>query len=149
MVKVATSRSNKTHSGEHVPRRGAVFPFFKENDVFTDTELAQIKETFEAIPNWATVSWCPEGERMLFTITPTIDITFDGRTEISARDVEELRQEIEMVYENFDVDLEVSRWIGEDGHGRNGAPYHIRDILKEMEQMEQMYEIIYIQMLKQ
>ena len=54
-----------------------------------------------------------------------------------------------MVYENFDVDLEVSRWIGEDGHGRNGAPYHIRDILKEMEQMEQMYEIIYIQMLKQ
>lgn len=117
--------------------------------MFTDTELAQIKETFEAIPNWATVSWCPEGERMLFTITPTIDITFDGRTEISARDVEELRQEIEMVYENFDVDLEVSRWIGEDGYGRNGAPYHIRDILKEMEQMEQMYEIIYIQMLKQ
>lgn len=117
--------------------------------MFTGTELAQIKEAFEAIPNWATVSWCPEGERMLFTITPTIDITFDGRTEISARDVEELRQEIEMVYENFDVDLEVSRWIGEDGHGRNGAPYHIRDILKEMEQMEQMYEIIYIQMLKQ
>lgn len=63
--------------------------------MFTDTELAQIKEAFEAIPNWATVSWCPEGERMLFTITPTIDI------------------------------------------------------IKEMEQMEQMYEIIYIQMLKQ
>ena len=43
--------------------------------MFTDTELAQIKETFEAIPNWATVSWCPEGERMLFTITPTIDLS--------------------------------------------------------------------------
>ena len=86
----------KPTAGNTFPAGAPCSPFFKENDVFTDTELAQIKETFEAIPNWATVSWCPEGERMLFTITPTIDITFDGRTEISARDVEELRQEIEV-----------------------------------------------------
>lgn len=30
------------------------------------------------------------------------------------------------------MDYETSLWIGKDGHGANGAPYHIKDILEEM-----------------
>lgn len=40
--------------------------------------------------------------------------------------------EIEDYLKNFDVDYETSLWIGKDGHGTNGAPYHIKDILDEM-----------------
>lgn len=41
------------------------------------------------------------------------------------------------LYENYDVDYEVSLWIGEDGHGKNGAPYHIKDILENMTAIEE------------
>lgn len=34
---------------------------------------------------------------------------------------------------NFDPDYETYIWLGPDGHGSNGAPYRIRDILDEME----------------
>lgn len=40
------------------------------------------------------------------------------------------------IYENYDVDEETSLWIGDDGHGKNGAPYHIKDIVKDMEAVE-------------
>lgn len=40
--------------------------------------------------------------------------------------------QIENYLKNFDVDYETSIWIGKDGHGKNGAPYHIKDILDEM-----------------
>lgn len=34
-------------------------------------------------------------------------------------------------WEDFDIDEETALWIGEDGHGKNGAPYRISDILKD------------------
>ena len=35
--------------------------------------------------------------------------------------------------ENYDVDYETYIWLGSDGHGKNGAPYHIKDILADKE----------------
>ena len=46
-------------------------------------------------------------------------------------------------YENFDVDAEAYIWIGSDGHGANGAPYHIVDIVKDMEEAEAMIADLY------
>ena len=40
--------------------------------------------------------------------------------------------------ESFDVDEEAYLWIGSDGHGINGAPYHISDIVKDMEECGNM-----------
>ena len=40
--------------------------------------------------------------------------------------------QLEKYLKNFDVAYETSVWIGKDGHGVNGAPYHIKDILEEM-----------------
>ena len=40
-------------------------------------------------------------------------------------------------------DYEAYLWIGDDGHGRNGAPYHIKDIVSDMEEAEeQIYELL-------
>ena len=41
-------------------------------------------------------------------------------------------------YEGYDPDEEALLWIGPDGHGRNGAPYRLSDIIKDMEQAESM-----------
>lgn len=49
-----------------------------------------------------------------------------------------LIQSVSEYYEGYDPDAEAYLWIGEDGHGRNGAPYHIRDIVADMEYAETM-----------
>lgn len=48
------------------------------------------------------------------------------------RELQSFVIQLENYLKNFDVDYETSIWIGEDGHGINGAPYHIKDILEEM-----------------
>lgn len=50
---------------------------------------------------------------------------------------------IHKYYEDFDVDEEAYIWIGSDGHGKNGAPYHIADIVKDMEEAEVMMADLY------
>lgn len=58
-------------------------------------------------------------------------------------DTGSLISEIEDYYESFDPDYEAYLWIGTDGHGRNGAPYHIKDIVSDMEDAEAMIKILY------
>lgn len=41
-------------------------------------------------------------------------------------------------HDSFDPDEEAYLWIGQDGHGQNGAPYHIKDIVDDMEAAEKM-----------
>ena len=41
------------------------------------------------------------------------------------------------------TDYEAYLWIGTDGHGKNGAPYRIKDIVSDMEQAEAMIEKLY------
>lgn len=51
--------------------------------------------------------------------------------------------ELEQYYEGFDPDYEAYLWIGNDGHGKNGAPCHIRDIVNDMEEAEKMIDNLY------
>lgn len=46
-------------------------------------------------------------------------------------------------FKDFDPDYEASLWIGDDGHGKCGAPYHIKDIVADMEDAEvRIYELL-------
>jgi len=49
-----------------------------------------------------------------------------------------------LLYDNYDADYETSLWIGEDGHGKNGAPYHIKDIVEDMEAAEKYILDLYL-----
>lgn len=57
---------------------------------------------------------------------------------------EMLIENIKEYYEGFDPDYEAYLWIGEDGHGKRGAPYHIKTIVEDMEAMEEMIYQLYI-----
>lgn len=50
-------------------------------------------------------------------------------------------REVERNCEDFDPDYEAYRWIGYDGHGKCGAPYHIKDIVDEMEEAKKISRI--------
>jgi hypothetical protein len=52
-------------------------------------------------------------------------------------DVDEIRDKLAELYENFDVDYETYIWLGDDGHGKSGAPYHIKDVLADMEEVDE------------
>lgn len=68
---------------------------------------------------------------------------FNFSVELENDDMEAFIDNIHEYYENFDVDEEAYLWIGSDGHGKNGAPYHIADIVKDMEEAETMMADLY------
>lgn len=45
-------------------------------------------------------------------------------------------------YESFDVDSEAYLWLDCNGHGRNGAPYRMREVLDDMEEAEKMIKTL-------
>lgn len=53
-------------------------------------------------------------------------------------DIYSLIKDVNDYYEGYDPDEEAMLWVGSDGHGKNGAPYRLSDIIKDMEQAESM-----------
>ena len=47
---------------------------------------------------------------------------------------------LDELYENYDPDEETMLWIGPDGHGKNGAPHHMSDVLNDMKAVEKDLE---------
>lgn len=63
--------------------------------------------------------------------------------DMQGEDIDSLIANVKEYYEGFDPDYEAYLWIGDDGHGKNGAPYHIKDIVADMEDTEeQIYELL-------
>ena len=42
-------------------------------------------------------------------------------------------EELYECVENFDVEENTMLWVDDEGHGKNGAPYRLKDVLKDME----------------
>lgn len=63
--------------------------------------------------------------------------------EMRGGNLDSLLDETKDYYEGFDPDYEASLWIDTDGHGKNGAPYHIKDIVSDMESAKAMIKSLY------
>ncbi len=55
-------------------------------------------------------------------------------------DITTLMDDVYGQWESYDPDEEALLWVGPDGHGKNGAPYRLTDVVKDMEQCEQMID---------
>lgn len=75
--------------------------------------------------------YTPKGQDFSFSVGMKVD------------DINGFLNEIEKYYEAFDADYEAYLWIGTDGHGKHGAPYHIIDIVADMEQAEARIKTLY------
>jgi hypothetical protein len=60
--------------------------------------------------------------------------------------IEELADKIYDQYNEYDVSEAAYIWLDESGHGKNGAPYDMKDLYEDMEACEQnileLYELI-------
>jgi len=54
--------------------------------------------------------------------------------------LEDIKHEVYDRYQNFDPSEEASLWIDESGHGKNGAPHDMEDILDDMKEVEKALE---------
>ena len=68
-------------------------------------------------------------------------------------DLDTLSSEIYDYYNCFDVDEAAYFWLDETGHGKNGTPYHMRDVLEDMKWCEnkvyELFEIIHEEEIRQ
>lgn len=70
----------------------------------------------------------PAGQDFSFTAT------------MKGKDLDNLIADMENYYDDFDVDEETYLWLDNRGHGKNGAPYRMRDVLEDMEAAGKMVE---------
>ncbi|ROT14445.1 hypothetical protein EEL50_08155 [Muribaculaceae bacterium Isolate-105 (HZI)] len=78
------------------------------------------------------------GDMIEFTFGKYTDVgqDFSFSVEMKDGDIDSLIEDIDNYYENYDPDEEALLWVGSYGHGKKGAPYHLTDIVKDMEQCE-------------
>ena len=64
----------------------------------------------------------------------------------TGKDYWDLANNIFEYYQYFDVSEEAYLWLDDSGHGKNGAPYDMRDLYNDMEQCEgfiyELYQIV-------
>ena len=59
-------------------------------------------------------------------------------------DIEDFLDIVDNCYQNFDVSYETYLWLDNTGHGKNGAPYELEDILEDIKACEQYINDAYI-----
>lgn len=73
-------------------------------------------------------TWSPEGQ----------DVVFEAQLE-APESCEEFIEALKEHAANYDPDEEATLWLGSDGHGKNGAPYRISDLLEDMQWAEKFF----------
>ena len=79
-----------------------------------------------------------EGNDWLFSIFSPCDQ--DCNMEVFADTYEDLVNEIQKYYEDYDASYEAYLWLDNTGHGINGAPYEMIDVYNEMKWFEEKIE---------
>ena len=73
-------------------------------------------------------TWSPEGQ----------DVFFEAQLE-DPESCEEFLEALKEHAANYDPDEEAALWLGSDGHGKNGAPYRMSDLLEDMQWAEKFF----------
>lgn len=68
---------------------------------------------------------------------------FHISVEAEERSMDSLINNIYERYNDFDVSYESSLWLDDTGHGRNGAPYDMKDLYEDMEACEEYINDLY------
>ena len=69
--------------------------------------------------------------------------TFGQDFSFSVNRTEDYVKQVYEYYDSFDPSAEALLWCDDDGHGKNGAPCHLKDIIADMEEVEKMLEQLY------
>lgn len=82
--------------------------------------------------------YSPAGQDFSFDI----DVT-DFEEENDSTAAELFVEAIHAEYDEYDVSYEAYIWLDDDGHGKNGAPYDMKDVYEDMEACKDMLWELY------
>ena len=100
------------------------------------------KELMDAIVK---ADWTMTEDEIYYTFQIYSPAGQDFFFEVEAHNLDELSSEIYDYYNCFDVDQQTILWLDENGHGKNGAPYNMEDVLEDMKWCEnKIYELFII-----
>ena len=77
-----------------------------------------------------------DGNTLTFYKTAPNGLDFSFEVDIGC-DIEDFLDIVDNYYQNFDVSYETYLWLDNTGHGKNGAPYELEDILEDIKACEQ------------
>lgn len=60
------------------------------------------------------------------------------------KNIDEFKENLYSLYSDFDVSYEAYLWLDSEGHGRNGAPYDMKDVYEDMEACEENIYNLYL-----
>lgn len=64
------------------------------------------------------------------------DFGQDVNEEFWVKHLEDIKHEVYECWENYDPSEEASIWLDNTGHGKNGAPHDMEDVLNDMKEVE-------------
>ena len=92
--------------------------------MFQLQELDLIKAAVDKLDHWEIVMpSATDDDELQFELTPSVSL-YDAKIIVSVTSFNAFAKEVVALADGFDPDYETSLWIGPDGHGANGAPYH-------------------------
>lgn len=68
---------------------------------------------------------------------------FHVSAELENNEPDTLTDNLYARYSDFDVSSETYLWLDNDGHGKNGAPYDMKDLYEDMETCQEMIMDLY------
>mgnify|MGYP004561070259 CR=1 FL=1 len=68
---------------------------------------------------------------------------FHVSAELENNEPDTLTDNLYARYSDFDVSSETYLWLDNDGHGKNGAPYDMKDLYEDMEACQEMIMDLY------
>lgn len=67
---------------------------------------------------------------------------------VTASNLDNVTREIKERCDNFDPSEEAYLWLDDSGHGKNGAPYDMKDVYEDMEECQKMIQELYEELCK-
>lgn len=96
------------------------------------TGLNKIVEIAESL------DWKITGENENFELEKISPAGRDFTLNVCAETMKEFFRELFVIWNSFDVSYETYLWLGDDGHGKNGAPYDMKDVYEDVKACEEM-----------
>lgn len=90
-----------------------------------------------------TLTYNKESMTYMFSKTSPAGQDFSFEVDIGC-DIEDFLDIVDNYYQNFDVSYETYLWLDNTGHGKNGAPYEMEDVLEDMKVCERYIRDVFL-----
>lgn len=88
-----------------------------------------------------TVTWSKNNDGTNFvTFSQYSPAGQDFYVEVDYKTLREIKDKLREYYDSYDPSYEAYLWLGNDGHGKNGAPYEMVDVYNDMVACKEMID---------